>query len=229
MSGDRTGRGSGRETGRGTRRAAPRIRALEPLRTDPLRVRVIVGNDAVATLARTRCEELALAPGLAWSAALAQRVAALAKVDAARDAALRRLGRSALSGQALAAALARAGHEAGAVEQAVAGLRADGWLDDAAFARTRAEALQRRAALAPAALAARLEAEGVAADLAAEAARAAVRAGGPLKDALAREARAARRAGVSARTLAGRLARRGHDEDTVRAALRGAGYAVADE
>lgn len=207
-------------------KTSARIEALEPLPTDPLRVRVIVAGSVVATLARTRCDALALAPGRVWSGALAATVATLGKVDAARDAALRRLGRSALSGQGLTAFLVRTGHEERSAEAAVQGLRADGWLDDRAFALARAEALQRRRPLAMEALAARLEAEGVAPPLAAEAARAAGRASGPAADHLAREARAARRTGVSVRTLAGRLARRGFDADAIHAALRSAGYPV---
>lgn len=206
------------------------VTALEPTPKDPLQVRVMVAGKAVATLARTRCDELKLRVGLAWSATLAARVAALGEQDKAREAAFRRLAKSALSSRGLTEALVRTGHSEKAARGAVEGLRTAGWLDDAKFAESRAAALIARRAMPRDALAQQLEDEGVDAKLAADAADRAI-AGADEKPAaaLAREARAAKKTGVSMRTLAGRLARRGFDADAVSDALRAAGYAVDHE
>lgn len=206
-----------------------RITAVEPTPRDPLQVRVLVAGRVVATIARTRCDELALKPGDAWNTARAARVAALDAQDGAREAAFRRLGRSAMASAALIEYLVRTGHAERAAHAAVADLIATGWLDDAAYARSRAEALLERRPLGQAALAARLEASGVEPELAASTAETTLAATAhAVGTVLAREAKAARRQGVRAHTLAARLARRGFDDDAVAAVLRAAGYPERD-
>jgi SOS response regulatory protein OraA/RecX len=213
--------------------ARPRIVALEPVANDPMMVRVRIGQAGstgtreVARLSRPRCEELGLRVEQAWTLALQRRVQALAERDAARDAGLRRLGRSGLSARGLEAALQRAGHAPDAVRQAVTDLTSAGWLDDGAFAEQRAQKLASGAPIATEAVSARLEAEGIEPDLALKAAKRAVPST-PAR-ALADEARAAKRLGKRASTVAARMARRGFDQETVLAALRTAGYAVDDE
>lgn len=210
-----------------------KIVGLEPMADDPMVVRVRVRQAGartareVAKLTRPRCEELGLRVDQAWTATLQRRVEALAARDAARDAGLRRLGRSGLSARGLEAALQRSGHAPDAVAEAVSELKTAGWLNDGAFAEQRAQKLASGAPIAAEAISARLEAEGVEAGEAFQAAKRAVPVT-PVR-ALADEARAAKRAGTRASTVAARLGRRGFDEDTVLAALRAAGYAVDDE
>lgn len=208
------------------KKSAARITALQPAADSPMTVHIVVGGRRVATLPRPRCQDLGLHVDQAWTAALAKRVEAAAAEDAARADALRRLARRAHSTKGLEEALLRAGHATAATRAALAELAEHGWLDDAQYAATRAEALNRKAPLAAAALAARLEAEGVSTK---DAQRAAQAAAPPDQEAqLVREARAARRAGVALRTMAGRLARRGFEEDTILTALAAAGYPVSD-
>lgn len=203
-----------------------RVTALQSAPDSPMTVHIVVAGRRVATLPRPRCDQLGLHVDQPWTAALAKRVAAAAAEDAARADALRRLARRAHSTRGLEEALLRAGHAAAATRAALAALAEHGWLDDAQYAASRAEALNRKAPLAAPALAARLEAEGVSSK---QAQQAAASAAPPDQDAqLAREARAARRAGVSMRTMAGRLARRGFDEDAILTALAAAGYPVSD-
>jgi regulatory protein len=205
-----------------------KITTLDPIADDPMTVRVKVGRRVVATLARSRCSELGVAEGRTWTLALQRRVAEAAACDAAREAALRALGRRAYSQAGLQQKLVERGHEARAAEAAVRDLADHGWLDDATFAELRAESLNRRAPMAAEAIAGQLQDEGVAPELAESTAREAAGSASEVAAALAREARAARKAGLSMRTLAGRLARRGFDQDTVETALRAGGYPVDD-
>ncbi len=201
---------------------AKTIAALRPTVEDPNIVEVIVGRRAVASMLRHRAESLGLAVGTRWTPQLAGRVGAAQAQELAREAAFAMLARRARSAAGLRERLLAAGHGAEAAEAAIEAMRADGWIDDAAFAAERARELQRRAPLAAPALAARLEEEGVAAREAARVARAA--APEDPQSLLRREARAARRARESAARVAGRFARRGYDPDTIREALEAAGY-----
>ncbi len=204
-----------------------KINALEPAPNNPMIVRVLVNGKTVATLSRPRCDEFKLQVGQSWSAALQRKVQARADQDAARDHALKRLGRSALSTAALGAHLTSKGHPASAVRAAIAELVESGWVDDRTFAAHRAERLAAGKPLARDAIAAVLQEEGVSQ---AESERAAAKAAPSVPArVLAAEAAAARRAGVRMHTLAARLARRGFDQDAIFTALRAAGYAVEEE
>jgi SOS response regulatory protein OraA/RecX len=205
----------------------PKITALDPTPNNPMSVRVLVNGKAAATLSRPRCDELKLHVGQPWTAALQRRVQAQADQDAARDAALKRLGRSALSTAALEAHLTAKGHAALAVRAAITELVATGWMNDRAFAEHQAERLATGKPFAREAIAAVLQEQGVSQS---ESERAAAKAAPSLPaKALAAEALAARRAGVRMNTMAGRMARRGFDQDAIFTALRAAGYAVEDE
>lgn len=203
-----------------------RIDAVRPMGDDPNVVEVRAGGRRRAVLPRARAEELRLEEGARWTPALAARVDAAAARELARDAAFAMLARSDRSRAALEAALVARGHDAAAANDALDMLAADGWLDDRAFAADRAAALQRRGPLAAEAIAARLEAEGVRPRDAAAAARDATDADS--RPALVTECRTARRAGVGATRMAGRLARRGFDPDTIHDVLASAGYALDD-
>ena len=203
-----------------------RIDAVRPVGDDPNVVEVRAGGRRRAVLPRARAEELRLEEGARWTPALAARVDAAAARELARDAAFAMLARSDRSRAALEAALVARGHDAAAAKDALDMLAADGWLDDRAFAADRAAALQRRGPVAADAIAARLEAEGVRPRDAAAAARDATEA--DPRPALLAECRAARRAGVGAARMAGRLARRGFDPDTIHEVLATAGYELDD-
>jgi regulatory protein len=208
------------------RTATDRIESIRPTGDDPNVVEVRAGGRRRAVLPRTRAEELGLEEGARWTPALAARVDTVAARELAREAAFAMLARSNRARAALEAALVARGHDPAAARDALDTLAGDGWLDDRAFAADRAAALQRRGPLAADAIAARLEAEGVRPRDAAAAARDATDA--DPRPALAAECRAARRAGVTPTRLAGRLARRGFDPDTIREVLASAGYPLDD-
>jgi SOS response regulatory protein OraA/RecX len=197
------------------RTATDRIESIRPTGDDPNVVEVRAGGRRRAVLPRTRAEELGLEEGARWTPALAARVDTVAARELAREAAFAMLARSNRARAALEAALVARGHDPAAARDALDTLAGD-----------RAAALQRRGPLAADAIAARLEAEGVRPRDAAAAARDATDA--DPRPALAAECRAARRAGVTPTRLAGRLARRGFDPDTIREVLASAGYPLDD-
>ena len=205
-------------------RARIRIEALRALAADPNQVEVRIGGRTVATLLRHRAEELGLAEGAAWTPALAARVDAAAADELAREAALGFLAKRAWSAAGLRERLVKAGHAERAAAAAAQALVADGWLDDRAFAQGRVEQHRRKGAIAAEALEALLEADGVGE----RDARAAAKAGGSTTAELRSEARRAKKAGESPARVAGRLARRGFDADTIRDALEHAGFRLED-
>lgn len=143
--------------------------------------------------------------------------------------AMDRLARREWSRAGLRDALIRAGIDEDDAAAAVDVCVTRGWLDERTAAARRAERLVRRGGADPAWVAAQLEGQGVAGDVAREVAADAV------PDALAAaiaEAESARRPGADPererRRIAGRLARRGFEEDVVHEALRRAGLPSED-
>lgn len=202
------------------RTPTPRIDALRALAVDPNLVEVRSSGRTLATLPRARAEELGLREGAAWTPALARKVDLAAAESLAREAALAFLAKRGWSAAGLAARLVRAGHAESVAASAVAALVADGWLDDRAFAGERVAHHRRTGSFPAEALEELLKREGVGERDAAAAAEA----GAATAKELRAEVRTARRAGTSARTVAGRLSRRGFDADTIRDALEAAGY-----
>lgn len=202
------------------RTSSPRIDALRALAADPNIVEVRSSGRTLATLPRARAEELGLREGTAWTPALARKVDLAAAESLAREAALAFLAKRGWSAAGLAARLVRAGHAEPVAASAVAALVADGWLDDRAFAVERVAHHRRTGSFPAEALEELLKREGVGERDAAEAAEE----GAATARELRAEVRAARSAGTSARTVAGRLSRRGFDADTIREALEAAGY-----
>lgn len=202
------------------RNASPRIDLLRPHAGDPNTVDIRAGGRTLASLPRTRAEELGVREGAAWTPALARRVDRSAAESLAREAALAHLAKRSWSAAGLAARLVRGGHDEDAAAAAVAALVADGWLDDRAYAQERVAHHRRTGSLSAEALAALLARDGIGERDAERAARA----GAASAKELRAEVRAAHRAGTSARAVAGRLTRRGFDADTIRDALEAAGY-----
>jgi SOS response regulatory protein OraA/RecX len=202
------------------RNASPRIELLRLHAGDPNTVDIRAGGRTLATLPRTRAEELGVREGAAWTPALARRVDRSAAESLAREAALAHLAKRSWSAAGLAARLVRGGHDEDAAAAAVAAMVADGWLDDRAYAQERVAHHRRTGSFPADALAALLARDGIGERDAERAARA----GAASAKELRAEVRAAHRAGASARTVAGRLTRRGFDADTIRDALEAAGY-----
>lgn len=204
--------------------ARRRIDALRATAADPNLVDVRVGGRTEATLPRQRAEELGITEGTAWTPSLAARVDRAAADSLAREAALGFLAKRPWSAAALEARLVKGGHAKKAAAAAVQSMVSDGWLDDRAFAAARVEHHRRKGAMPADALAALLEADGVAERDAREAADL----GAASAKELRAEVRAAKRAKESAVRVAGRLARRGFDPDTIRDALEHAGYELGE-
>ena len=89
------------------RSSSPRIDALRALAADPNTVEVRSSGRTLATLPRSRAEELGLREGAAWTPALARKVDLAAAETLAREAALAFLARRAWSAAGLAARLER--------------------------------------------------------------------------------------------------------------------------
>jgi regulatory protein len=204
------------------------IEALEVGPADPNLRRVVAGGRHVATLWARDAERLGLAVGGPWSSALASRVRELVEASAARDAALRLLGGRAMSRGELLERLGRRGHARAACAAALEQLIQDGWLDEASYARALCAELLRRQPAGEPFLVRRLTARHIDPDLARQAALEALAGRDPVEEAVrfgrarlppASLARAAR-----ARRLAGLLARRGFDEETVGTALDKLGF-----
>jgi len=113
----------------------PTITRITGTQRDPLRVTVRAGGKVVATLPRETANELGLAVGIKWTAALAARVADATDYDKALRYALRALGRRALSRGELADRIRRRGHGQAVVDQVIEHIVARGWLDDAQYGR----------------------------------------------------------------------------------------------
>ncbi len=214
----------------------PTITAMTALPRDPLRARVKVGRQVVATLTWQQIAALELAVGRVWDDALAARAADAAEEDAAYVKAMKVLDRRAVSRRELTRKLMQAGHGAGASEQAVERLERAGVLDDRAYGQAVMRELCRGKAAGPRLMRAKLIQKGLA---------------GPLIDELVREADGGRDAVAEARALAqkklraasmqrldpparkrrlwGLLARRGFEGDVIEAALRGLGGLAGEE
>jgi regulatory protein len=113
----------------------PTITRLTPIRRDPSRLTVRAGGRAVATLGREQIEAMGLTVGMAWTEALAARVASAAEHDKARRYAARALGRRALSRGELIDRMRRRGHDESTATGVADELEANGWLDDRAYGR----------------------------------------------------------------------------------------------
>lgn len=193
---------------------------IDELRSDPRDpglVRIVTADAVHGPVRREQAERLGLEPGKRMTKALLRAVEALVAESACRADALRRLGRRDLSRAMLVERLGARWGEPIATRVADA-LAADGWIDDAAYASRRAEALQRRAPMERSLLQARLEGEGVSARNAARAAK-----GSDDPKALRAAVRTWVRKGRDAAWIARALGRQGFDADTIATALHGAG------
>jgi SOS response regulatory protein OraA/RecX len=190
------------------------LTAIRPDPRDPALVSLELDGTRIGSVRREDARRLRLTEGMAWTSGRARAVQALLDQAACRHDALRRLGRGDLSQAMLRTRLAaRWGEDLAA--RTVDMLARDGWLDDGAYARRRAERLSARSPLSPEALQARLESEGV---LSREAARAVSAHHDP--DSVHAHVRAWRRAGRDGAWMARRLARGGFDADSIAAALQ---------
>ncbi|MEM7229529.1 MAG: regulatory protein RecX [Planctomycetota bacterium] len=204
------------------------ITGIRPLPSDPSSRSILVNKRVVGHLREADVESLGLAVDQPWTEERAAAVDLAIRINATRKRALDCLARRALTADALRDRLVARDHEADAIDAVINELIHDGWLDDASFARDRAEALVNRRGAASAYIARHLEAKQVHPELAAQIADEAVADVDAVEAAteliFANHARwRTLPRSTQMRRAAGLLARRGYDEDVVREALRRCG------
>jgi len=207
--------------------AAGTVTAIEPVRSDPTRRRILIGRTVAATLSDRDVEALGIDIGTRWTATLAGRVDRTIAMTKARTKALSMLGRSARTHGEIIAGLEKARFD-GAIARAVAGeLVEQGWVDDAQLATDAAEALSQRH-VSHEMIAEKLRARHLPDDVAEEAASAALAEIDHVARATAfiKQKLAGKRGTPSPRDLRrmlGGLARKGFEEDDITAAFRSLG------
>jgi regulatory protein len=200
------------------------ITGLSPATDSPLHRDVLVDGRLVARLPAEEVQRLGLDVGAAWTAPMASAVRASLARAAARHDALKILGRVALTRSQLVQRLGRLGHLEDAVEAIAAECVQAGWINDEAQARSICRQILRRGPAGERLLVEGMTRKGIDPVLASRAAREALEQVDPLESALAvarrRAASLGRVAPVSARRrIAGALARRGFDEETIAAVI----------
>ena len=111
------------------------ISGIERLPSDPNVCRVRVDGRVIARLRAIDVEALDLSAGQAWTDALARTLEATLAMNKARRTAFNVLGRRAYSRGELVERLVRKGHDRTAARLVADEMVADGWLDDAEYAR----------------------------------------------------------------------------------------------
>lgn len=119
-------------------RASETVVAIDPIKADPRRVRVMVRGSGrtrarcACSVARDQAKALRLRVGMRWSVSVADRVESFLAAAAAREAALRMLAAAprALSAATLAHRMSERGLPHRAVAAAIRQLRSDGWISD---------------------------------------------------------------------------------------------------
>ena len=197
----------------------PTIEGILTDAKDPSMVRLCVAGARMGPLRRDDAIRLGAREGSRWTKALATHVKALACDVACRADALKRLGHRDLSQTLLMHRLTRKWGEP-AASRVVASLVRDGWVNDAAYARSRVEALQRVSPMSAEGLQQRLQEEGVAESLAHSVANTSFD-----PAAVHRTVRAWKKQRRSALWISKRLSQRGFDMDTIASALQRAGIA----
>ncbi len=98
---------------------------------------------AVARLPRESLTELRIRDGMSWTSAVAKRVAQFTTRREAREYSMGLLARSTQNGTTIARRLERRGFDSAVVDETIAQLTADGWLNDDTHAAVRADSVSR--------------------------------------------------------------------------------------
>ncbi len=208
------------------------ITAIAPLPRNEQMAVVKVENKRVATLSQAAIARLGLRVGGEWNEALAQRAADEEAYEAALHQASRWLDRRMLSAAELRAKLAGKGVTASIQDRVLARLEELGLINDAALGQLLIEQLRKKGGAGPALLRDRLLKRGLDESLAEELAQPSGDDGngaGAMEEALALAEKKMRSmrgldATTTRRRLAGALARRGFDQETVMAVLERLGF-----
>jgi len=202
----------------------PVVTAVAPQASNPNVVAVRIGRRVVARLSGAEVHAFGIRAGTPWTAELRSAVERCAAVEKARRHALRLLGQRARSRAELRDRLARRQPDASIVNDVLDDLQAAGWIDDEAFARQYAEELCRASPASTRFLEEKLRRRGIDDEVLRAVAAEVASGEDPTRAAetLARSHRrrlAALAPAVRARRLAGLMARRGFDDETIETVL----------
>ncbi len=210
------------------------VSALKPIANDPVMRRICVDGRTVATIRDTDVQTLGLGVGTRLDAALREAIQNVVKHGKARRTAMSLIGQRPYSVTSLIERLERRGHESTIAAAVVQQLVDDGWVVDEQFARDLVhEMLAREPAGAPK-LALKLAAKKIPEDIAQRVIEEALADTNPRQEALefarSRLERGTDRTGPAvARRIAGLLARRGVDQDTIEDVIDALGILDGDE
>ena len=204
--------------------ASRKVDRIESDSKDPRWAKIFVDGvtRAVARLPRESLTELRIRDGMSWTAAVAKRVAQFNIRREAREYSMGMLARSSQNATTISRRLERRGFDSVVINETIALLKADGWLNDDTHAVIRADSVSRsRPGLSEDFLSQSLEWEGVDS---ARAQREARRVAGNLdsrKQALALARKAIRERGRrTALAVAATLLRKGIESTIIEDALR---------
>lgn len=214
---------------------AKRITAITPRGSDPNFRNIRVGRSVVAVLPASDVEALGLQVGGVWTAAIARAVNFAQSLSEARRIAMQLLSRRPLTTRELIDRLKKRDVTKATLDVLLPELNRDGWLDDAAMARSLAtELISGKRRLADVAVLDKLRKRGFTTETA-KAAVAEARSTIDPQDSAFDLAAAALKSlrgkdsTTQRRRIAARLARRGYNEDEVEAALEAIGLGPVDE
>ncbi len=205
--------------------------SIEQLRAtdeDPNQWEVIVAGKVVVTLPRNAIEDLELYESMPWTESISADVAAWQRRDAVRRSALERLGRRSYSHRELTERLVEQGHDGGDAKTVVDELADMGWLDERLHAISVARRVFERSPCSRSMLIKRVVQKSVDREQAEHAADEVMadQGDGDVAESIARsmvhQAHQHFRTPSAAtlrRRVGSALARRGFDEDTIRAVL----------
>ena len=196
-----------------------RITAISNSSSDPTRRVIKVDGKSVATLSRQQVEALKLEVELAWTDVLSRRVQDAAAFDKTMKKALQLINRRPLSEAQLSAKLRESGIDGDLISRAMVRLRGIGAVDDESLGDQLIDELIRNKSAGPRLLRAKLRQRGLAKKLVDKLVteRSAASSFEDALDLAKQRLRRLRRVPPPSRgrKLAGLLARRGYDEETV--------------
>jgi regulatory protein len=114
--------------------AVPIISEVTPVARDPNYSRIKAGRRTIASVRTSSLETLGIRPGVRWSASLETAVASAAAADVARKQLLRWLSSRPCSTKQAKERLLKKGHATEVVARVVADAVRDGWLNDRSLA-----------------------------------------------------------------------------------------------
>ncbi|HWB19226.1 MAG TPA: regulatory protein RecX [Phycisphaerales bacterium] len=186
----------------------------------PSRRKILVGKRVVAELGEDEIDRLGLHEGTRWTEMLAEKVQSAMQLDKAQREAMRIIAKRPRTSKEVSMALIRKGFGEATVDSAVRRLVKDGWLNDTQFAHALADETTRRKPASRRLVSERLKKRGVKSTDVDAAIRDTIGSSSESDEAVKLAKLLMKRTTgldlrTKARRIAGGLARRGFDEETV--------------